>query len=242
VWKSHLGHLLYKAWAYLLSELSSSTLAVAVFSVAVPIITFSAVFIYQFCLARRERSDIKAMLRKTFVPTLIAAGIIVAAWLCLFGWSVAATIYKDHQFLVSTIGEKDEAIAKLKAQLDAKPAGPVGHWTSNDITARPLRESGTDEFVAVIQSKVMIQPVRLKLSFNAPVEDLVSGLYMKVGDEQGWQFASHPEWHFVDHNAAIEVSFDTPLNEVTQLKVFLHFKKRLNTDLELLRVQRWSQK
>jgi hypothetical protein len=59
--------------------------------------------------------------------TLDGAIIVVAAWLCLFGWSVVKTIYDDHQGLVGTNSQlvsecrkKDTTISELQEKLRIK--------------------------------------------------------------------------------------------------------------------------
>lgn len=103
MWEHHLGSLLGRAWDNLLLALSSSTLSVIVFSLAVPTCTFFATLIAKISRARKAGSSVSEILKGTITPTAITAGITGLCWICLFGWSVAATIYKDHQDLVSAI-------------------------------------------------------------------------------------------------------------------------------------------
>ena len=59
--------------------------------------------------------------KEAAVSSLIAAVITMFAWLSLFGWTVAATIYKDHQDLVSYIPKvKQKQSADDQKVMDAQ--------------------------------------------------------------------------------------------------------------------------
>jgi hypothetical protein len=48
-------------------------------------------------------------MKQIFKTNLIAAGLTAFAWFMLFGWSVVATVYKDHQ-----------AVEQLKKQIHSE--------------------------------------------------------------------------------------------------------------------------
>jgi hypothetical protein len=103
VWRHHLSNLLSRAWQNLVSALSSSNLSHPIFSFAIPISVFLVLFIYKWVQARKAGRNAKDVLRETAAPTFIAGAITAFAWICLFGWSVGATIYQDHQALVAKL-------------------------------------------------------------------------------------------------------------------------------------------
>jgi formate hydrogenlyase subunit 3/multisubunit Na+/H+ antiporter MnhD subunit len=103
MWERQMWHLFSRAWNGLLVALSSSTLAVALFSFAVPIVAFFIRFVVLYGRAKTERRGVKEVFKGTVFPTAVAAGVTAVCWLCLFGWSVASKIYRDHQDLVSAI-------------------------------------------------------------------------------------------------------------------------------------------
>lgn len=82
----------------------------------------------------------KEAFRRTAIPTLIGVVVTLGAWACLFGWSIATTVYDDHRDLLTRIKELrtekqkgEDASAKqiedlkahLKQQRAEKPV--VGH-------------------------------------------------------------------------------------------------------------------
>src|SRR5580704_17966042 len=101
--EKHFWNLCSRSWDSLLSRLSPSTLSVVVFSLAVPVLIFVAMLIYNFVRARKLGTAMGDILKTSAIPSLIAAGLTMLAWIVLFGWSVASTIYKDHQDFVSYI-------------------------------------------------------------------------------------------------------------------------------------------
>ena len=59
----------------------------------------------------------KEILETSLIPSFISAVLTVFVWIILFGWSVAATIYKDHQDLVSNIPKVKQKQAAEDQQL-----------------------------------------------------------------------------------------------------------------------------
>ena len=114
MWQHHLSNLLSRAWQNLVSALSSSNLSLAIFSFTIPISVFVVIFIYKWLQARKTGRNAKDVLWETAVPTFIAGGITAFAWICLFGWSVGATIYQDHQSLVGANGRLAKENERLR--------------------------------------------------------------------------------------------------------------------------------
>ena len=103
----------------MVSALSTSNLSIIVFSVSIPTATFVALFIYNFLLERRSRptEGIKSTLRRiaktSLIPSIILAGITIGFWLGMFGWSLAKTVYGDHQSLVAASARLSREIVEL---------------------------------------------------------------------------------------------------------------------------------
>jgi hypothetical protein len=121
-----------------------------VFSLAIPVLVFVAGFIYNSVQAHKEKRTMKDVLRSTVMPTLIGAGITLVAWLCLFGWSIAATIYRDHQDLVSSISKSKHnqeqsdkeiinGLQRTVKELTNKAPQPKMQCWSQNITLAPPR-------------------------------------------------------------------------------------------------------
>lgn len=105
----------------------------------------------------------KQVLRSTAVPTFITVGIIVFGWLCLFGWSIAATIYRDHQNLVASNSRLKEENRILKPAssaaskpmpLGAVPITPKSHPKQSPISSEAVRsvQSATGQNSAAVGS------------------------------------------------------------------------------------------
>lgn len=121
MWMHHLWNLCSRSWSNLLSNLSTSTLSVVIFSLAVPLLIFVGLFIYNFIHASNSRAGARDLLRTSAIPSLISAIITALAWTSLFAWSVAATIYKDHQDLTSYISKvKGMQAAEAQKVIDAQ--------------------------------------------------------------------------------------------------------------------------
>lgn len=111
VWQRHFINLLASSKEHLLVALGTSTLSVVTFFFVVPLATFLGVFIYQWCQPGRSMKEI---FKTTVIPTLISVGFTSFALLCLFCWSVAATVYHDHQSLVGTKNTLSARVSQLE--------------------------------------------------------------------------------------------------------------------------------
>jgi hypothetical protein len=107
MWRHHFANLVARSWANLMAALSSSALAVVVFSFVIPVLVFIALLIYRSLQAGKARRSAIDVLRSTVTPTVITAGITMFVWLCLFSWSMAATVYRDHEDLVDELKKRN---------------------------------------------------------------------------------------------------------------------------------------
>ena len=131
MWEHHLGNLFRHAWANLLVALSSSTLSVVIFSVVVPIVLFVFLMGYQWLRTPKDRRRVLAVLRAGTTTAVISTVIVtVVVWSALFGWSVANTIYTDHENLASDVRQLTKDNQQLQSTLQTKthnldPRDPV---------------------------------------------------------------------------------------------------------------------
>ncbi len=95
----HFVNLLAASWHSVLVALSTSTLAVILFSIAAPVATFLATMFW-VSKANPEKSFMEH-LRQSVIPTLIGLAVPLILLVCVFGWKVVETVYGDHQALVA---------------------------------------------------------------------------------------------------------------------------------------------
>lgn len=131
MWEHHLGNLFRHAWANLLVALSSSTLSVVIFSVVAPVVLFVFLMCYKWFRTPRDRRSVVVVLRAYTTPAVILTVIVtVVIWSALFGWSVANTIYTDHENLASDVRQLTKDNQQLQGTLRTKtnnldPRDPV---------------------------------------------------------------------------------------------------------------------
>lgn len=151
-----------------------STLGVVVFSFAVPVLVFLVIFVCNVLQARRSGRTMKQVLKGTFTRkrSLIGALIFTFAWICLFGWSVAATIYKDHQGLVDT---KRYEIAELKKLIPS--FNPQCWMESIPLPApkEPTNARSASEAVIVCNTELKAQ-----MTLDISYDQQYSGVYFPV--------------------------------------------------------------
>jgi len=196
MWKHHLVNLLARSWTNLLIALSSSTLSVAIFSLAIPTMVFLSVFLYRRQQARTAGHHMEDVLRDTAIPTLIAGGITMFGWLCLFGWSISATIYKDHQNLVSSNQSlkanasnqvdpksRDEEIASLKRQIERfkEQQGPptIKIFPFARVKHFPVQQSATMDYIFI--TNTIRTPVDLLVTCDFPLEGIYEAFLTQGG-------------------------------------------------------------
>lgn len=156
MWNRHLFNLLGSAWQNLLSALSTSTLTVVVFSVAIPATVFITVSAYRLYRVIREGGDVLSALKPTIVPTAIAAGVTVVGWTGLFGWSVAETIYKDHGAFVQRTADLENANTKLLKENSALRSIPpkIGTRTAPSPSVEQEKKCWASNEFGMANSKV----------------------------------------------------------------------------------------
>jgi hypothetical protein len=121
MWTQHLRNLCSSSWDDLVSKLSTSTISVIIFSLSVPVLIFIAGLTYSFWQARKSGTGTKDIFKSSVIPSAIAAVLTAMVWILLFGWSVAAMIYKDHQGLVADIPRiKSEQSASDQKVMDSQ--------------------------------------------------------------------------------------------------------------------------
>ena len=108
---SHFVNLLSRSWNNVLASLGTSTLAVVLFLLAAPFVTFVATFIVISRL-HPERVFVK-QLEESALPAIIGFLVPLLMLILVFGWKIVRTVYDDHQALTRDNAElkqeKDEA-------------------------------------------------------------------------------------------------------------------------------------
>ncbi len=94
----HFFNLLSHAWANLLASLGTTTLAIVLFTLAFPVVTF-VVTVFYLC-KRHPPETLRAYIRGSFTPTAIGFMVGLFFLSVLFGWNIIRTGYNDHQTLV----------------------------------------------------------------------------------------------------------------------------------------------
>jgi hypothetical protein len=99
MWRLHFINLLGASWHSVLAALSTSTLAIILFSLAAPVATF---FVTLGVVSKQnsEKTFVEH-LKQSVIPTLIGFAVPLMLLVCVFGWKVVETVYGDHQALVA---------------------------------------------------------------------------------------------------------------------------------------------
>jgi hypothetical protein len=124
----HFVNLLAESWQSVLSALSTSTLAIILFSLAAPVATF-LVTLFVVSKLNAEKSFVEH-LKQSVIPTLIGFAVPLILLSCVFGWKIVQTVYNDHEELLREAQElrsktgglvdpksRDDEITQLKAEL-----------------------------------------------------------------------------------------------------------------------------
>jgi hypothetical protein len=176
--RPHLVNLLADSWRGVLAALSTSTLAVVLFSLAAPVATF---FVTLIVVSKIDAGKtFLEHLKQSVIPTLIGFAVPLVLVSLVLGWKVVGTVYSDHQILVAeakslrakTAGlvdpkSKDDEITDLKKQIDAyrkqeSPAVriyPIGH----DL--RP----GVPKLEYVMTTRKIRAPVEILATCDFPI-------------------------------------------------------------------------
>jgi len=96
----HFVNLLAHSWARVLSALGTTTLAIVLFSFAVPVVTF---IVTMFAVGKSHPGGgVTGHLKQTVRPTLIGLLVPLLFIAFVFAWCVVTTVYNDHQSSVAT--------------------------------------------------------------------------------------------------------------------------------------------
>jgi hypothetical protein len=97
----HFVNLLLDSWHNVLAALSTSTLAIILFSLAAPIVTF--VITLGVVSKLNAEKTFMEHLRQSVIPTLIGFAVPLVLLICVFSWKVVETVYNDHQVLADRV-------------------------------------------------------------------------------------------------------------------------------------------
>jgi hypothetical protein len=122
----HFVNLLSQTWSDLVLALGTTTLAIVLFSVCVPVVIWFATVISRWWLGRRSLPPMTfgSAFRESALSAVFTGSITMAVWLVIFGCFAIRTVYRDHQGLVNTVKKDVDIISKLQNQ--PKPVCPTG--------------------------------------------------------------------------------------------------------------------
>ena len=125
---SHFVNLLADSWRAVLSALGTTTLAIVLFSLAAPVVTFVVTLIVVSQI--NPEKSFGEHLKQSVIPTLIGFAVPLVLSTCVFGWKVVEIVYNDHEALVAEARSlrdktgvlvdpksRDDEITKLKQQI-----------------------------------------------------------------------------------------------------------------------------
>jgi hypothetical protein len=144
---NHLWKLRGKSWRLLMDSLSTSTLSIIIFSVAVPVVIFLIPVVVEWWGAERSfKNFATALTKKLRIGVVLAVGFETLVWLFLLAWASFTAIYNDHHNLSGRLravvneknelkeglGVRDEYIKRLeeknarpRIELQSRPAAPT---------------------------------------------------------------------------------------------------------------------
>lgn len=109
----HFVNLLAASWSKVLLALGTTTLAVILFSLAVPVATF----IVTMAVVWKSQGGVMTHLKQSAVPTLIGFSVPFVLIAFVFAWSIVRNIYDDHEWSVVKIGSASHEIETLTSNL-----------------------------------------------------------------------------------------------------------------------------
>ena len=194
----HVWSFLWTTWEMLRNALSTSDLALIVFSLCVPVVVFVFAVIVNGWNEARSFKGLVVVLKASVKPVFIGAGVTALAWVCLFSWALYKSAYNDHHNLTGRLGtvvneknalkvglkQRDDYIERLKNS-KAGPFTPKG-GSSSSPPATPqnklvwyslFKDNKTTsngliatEFL-VYPNQTIVSPVTLEIHFTGIMRD-----------------------------------------------------------------------
>lgn len=137
-------HLFFRVWLAVISAIGTTTLAVVVFTIVVPILIWLAV---RFVGWRRNMSPLKTVFKESLPSAITTALITLLVWIIIFACFGLRTVYDDYV-------TKDQQITFLKEKIDTlerknnkdKEAREIKTDTSKTakLPAKPIARNSID--------------------------------------------------------------------------------------------------
>lgn len=112
------GRLADRVWANMLAQLGTTTTAVVVFTVLVPLGGFLLSLVPEVRVGRKSGLSVARIIGDSLLKraSLVAASLTLVAWTGLFVWIFTRTVYREHDALVSDNQElrRDKEILERK--------------------------------------------------------------------------------------------------------------------------------
>jgi len=192
----HFVNLLARSWNSVLAVLSTSTLAIILFSLAAPVATFF-VTLGVVSKLNAEKTFVEH-LKQSVIPTLIGFAVPLVLLILVFGWRVVATVYNDHQELVANAGSfrqsvtglvdpksRDDQITELKSQI-TQLKGQIDDYKkaqSPEVRTFLLNraQSAGPKMEYVLTTGKMRSPVEITTSCDFPITAVGVGFLSQTG-------------------------------------------------------------
>src|SRR6266404_386193 len=103
-----LRNLFFYSWEFLLSALGTTTLSVVLFSLLIPVLTFTLDLIPRWRTEYKSGATPKQIIKKSLFSlrtVLRVVGVYLLTWIVLLGWGLSTTAYRDHLALLRRIRE-----------------------------------------------------------------------------------------------------------------------------------------
>ncbi len=104
--------LMVRAWANVLSSLGTTTLSIALFCLAVPVVTFVVTLLVIW--KNNGQAGFVESARKTIIPTIIGLAVPITMIFCVFCWRIVTTVYDDHRQFVENNRELRQRLSECK--------------------------------------------------------------------------------------------------------------------------------
>jgi hypothetical protein len=117
MWWNHLQNLWLRSWFKVTHALGTTTLAVVLWSVAVPALIWTVKLTLKWRQLRRRQdvSPLKTAFRDSALSAIVTVGVTLAVWGIIISVSIVHTVFEDHQALVAKNQELTKENARLRS-------------------------------------------------------------------------------------------------------------------------------
>jgi hypothetical protein len=193
-------HLLGYSWENLVGRLGTTTLAVSIFSFALPLLIFIVLTAVRWREERAKGVTAKKIITGTLFSwvTIVPSLIYLITWFVLLAWSLGTTASIDHSGLLARIRQLNSKIEELNRELQKKPkevvrvekAMPtVSALTQNvnpqirffSVASRAQRP-GTPIMEYALTTATLITPIEIMATCDFPIAEVRAGVLTPSGN------------------------------------------------------------